>query len=421
MSGLAKILLSYGKKVLGSDSGESDNLEELETLGVKIYRTHLRENISNETHLVVYSGAIKKDNPELLEAEKLGIPIIERSELLGIIASQYKKVIAISGTHGKTTTTAMIGEIFVSAGGNPTIHIGGNSIGLKSNTVIGGDQYFIVEACEYRESFRFLNPYIGIITNIELDHLDYYKNMKSLKLAFQKFANNSKLIITGSADIQNKNKIDISKAWTIKNLEAYGSGYNFNVYHNDEFFYSFRLNMIGIHNVSNALFAIAVSYECGIEKEVIASALSGFMGVSRRYEKISQLGTCSVIIDYAHHPTELSSSIDGIKSVYKNILYIFQPHTYSRTLKLFDEFIDVLCCLPNLLLFETYPAREQVIAGGTAMDLFSRLEKNGMKNLKYMCKVEDVTNHILNNCRSYDCVLILGAGNLAEKIKLALK
>ena len=204
------------------------------------------------------------------------------------------------------------------------------------------------------------------------------------------------------------------KDWVAKNIESVGGGYNFNVHYKGSFFASFRLNMIGLHNITNSLFAIAVAHFCGINKNTIVSGLSSFLGVERRFERIARLDNCSVIIDYAHHPTELINSIEGLSAVYKRILYVFQPHTYTRTLKLFDDFVEVLGSLSDIVIFKTYPAREVEIKGGTAKDLFDAL---CVPNKQYFDDNLSLIEYLETQKNVFDCILILGAGDLATILK----
>lgn len=424
MSGLASIVLSRGGFVQGSDLSFNKEIEKLVEMGACFLGKHDAKNIDKSIDLVVYSSAISSYNPELKKSKDLNIKIMERAEFLGIIASTYQRTIAVAGTHGKTTTTAMLSEIFTSAGLNPTIHLGGESIGLKGNTIIGGDNYFIVEACEYKESFRFLYPYIGLITNIEADHLDYYKDYDDIRNAFLRFASRSKTLISLSQDnIEHERSTTIFGDWEAKNIEFLYNGYSFNVYYKKQFNGTYRINMLGIHNVTNALFSIATAHLCGIDKDVIELALVNFQGVERRYETIKLFDSgCRVIIDYAHHPTELKASMEGLKDVYLKTLYIFQPHTYSRTLRLFSEFLKTLESMDNLILFDTYPAREEVVVGGRAIDLYEELKlrkdkKNSVQNLQYFDSVEELDKYIINAKKDFDCILVLGAGDLAEKLK----
>lgn len=419
MSGLAKLVISAGGIVSGSDISSSIEVKQLIGLGATISIGHDADNVRPDHDLIVCSSAISYDNVELVRARMLNIRIMERSEFLGCIASCYDKVIAVSGTHGKTTTTAIISEILTIAGLNPTIHLGGESIGLKGNTIIGGNEYFVVEACEYKESFRYLNPYIGIITNIEFDHPDYYKSFDDIHDAFTRFADNSGCVITTeSTNIVHGDKVTIDSDWKVKNIQCVCNGYSFNVYYRGEFYHSFRINMLGQHNITNSLFAIATAHRLGIDRETIESALAGFQGVERRYECIHTYETgCRVIIDYAHHPTELRTSIEGLRDVYKRTLYIFQPHTYTRTKALFGDFVEVLKDLPNIIMYPTYPAREQEIVGGRAIDIYTALPQ---KSKYYIDNIHSLLSTMRSFSTTFDCVLVLGAGSLAEKLKSSL-
>lgn len=416
MSGLAKLSLHFGARVSGSDSGCSGEIGILRGLGIKVNSAHLADNISSDIDILVFSGAIREDNPELIRGRELGLKMMERSEFLGKIAECFEKVIAISGTHGKTTTTALLGLIMSYAGLNPTIHIGGESRDFHDNTSIGGHTYLLLEACEYRESFRYLSPYIGVITNIDFDHVDYYQNVEMLYSAFARFASKcASLIIDEKTSFAHPNVSTIGGDWEVKNIEYMGGGYSFNVYYMGEYFHTFRLNCLGLHNVTNALCAIAVAEKLGVAKDTMERAIADFKGVERRYETIATLdGGCRVIVDYAHHPTELRHSIDGLKGVYSRVLYVFQPHTFSRTLGLFDEFRGVLNELENLVLFKTYPAREKYISGGSARDLFDSLD---VENKAYIEDIAGLIKVIELNKDKCDCVLILGAGDLADKLK----
>ena len=416
MSGLAQIVIHNGGFVTGSDMTFNHEIEKLSSLGATIYSDHNSDNITKDMDLVVYTSAISLDNPELLSAQSLNIPIMERAEFLGLVARKFDRVIAIAGTHGKTTTTAMISEIFANAGLKPTIHLGGESLGLKGNTIIGDTEYLIVEACEYKESFRFLRPYLGVVTNIEFDHVDYYKDYDEIYNAFLKFAGNSRNLISLKANnLQHEHLETINGNWEVGNIESVGEGFSFNVAYNGEFWGAVRINVLGYHNISNALFAIATAHYCGIDKNIIIDALSGFIGVERRYECIHTFGSgCRVIIDYAHHPTELKTSIEGLDGVYDRVLYVFQPHTYSRTKGLFNEFIEVLELMQNIVLFATYPAREKLISGGTAMDLYSKIN---VKNKKYFDEITELFLFLEEKSNGFDCILVLGAGDLADILK----
>lgn len=415
MSGLAKLILSFGAKVTGSDLAHSKEIDTLKSLGVKIFSAHNESNISENIDLVVYSGAIHDSNPELQKARNLNIATMERSQFLGEISRMYEKVIAVSGTHGKTTTTAMLGHIFSFANKKPTIHLGGESIDLGGNTIIGEKDYFIVEACEYRNSFKFLHPDIGVITNIEKDHLDYYKDLNEINKCFHHFARNSKkIVIDKKLSINKKSKISIGSDWEARDMFFNNLGFDYNVYYLGKYFCSIRLNMLGRHNILNSLFAIAVAHEEGISTDNISNALSQFHGVERRYESIGSLEGTQVIIDYAHHPTEIKNSVIGLQDAYPNILTVFQPHTYSRTLSLMKEFVEILDPIENLILYKTYPAREEEIVGGRAEDLCVNLHGKDCV-LDFDKLIEKIKEMLKNN--NFDAVLVLGAGDLAENLR----
>ena len=343
MSGLAKMVINSGGQVSGSDISYSSELGNLKEMGAEIYIGHNAKNISLDIDLVVFSGAIQENNPEIVKARELSIDIIERSEFLGIITQEYSHVIAISGTHGKTTTTAMLGHIFMCAGLNPTIHLGGVSNNLDTNTRLGGKEYIIVEACEYRESFKYLSPETLVVTNIDADHLDYYKDIQDIMGAFARLiSRSSSVIMPKGIEIPHNEKIEVCKDIVVTTQGIYDSAYKYTVEYLGKNIGEFRLNQIGVFNITNSLFAIATALKYGIDVNVIRHALSTFTGVKRRFETIAKVDDIPIIIDYAHHPTEISNSIDGIYSVYNNPLIIFQPHTYSRTLKLFEDFVKVL-------------------------------------------------------------------------------
>ncbi len=420
MSGLAKLMFSFGAKVSGSDTGKDNpEIAKLQDFGIKVYNIHDGDNIAESTDLVVYNFAIKDDNPEYVRAKRRGITILSRAELLGIIASKYEHVISVAGTHGKTTTTAMLGEIFVEAGLCPTVHLGGVSNNLKTNTLIGKNKYLILEACEYHGGFNFLRSDYGVILNIDADHLDYYKSMKEINGAFENFARKSKTIVLGeTVPISHVSALKVGKDIVAKNIKYRNLDYDFDVYLNGKFWASVRLNIIGKHNITNALFAILVAINYGISKSRIVSALSKFKGVERRYETIANINSVPIIIDYAHHPTEIRASLDGVFEVAKKPLVIFQPHTYSRTLALFDDFVSVLGGVQNLILYPTYPAREKEIIGGRAEDL-----KSALNGARFVQDVDELEN-VINTCtksKLCDIVLILGAGDLAEKLKTLFK
>lgn len=415
MSGLSRLLVSRGCEVSGSDIGTNNpEIDKLRQAGIKVYSEHDAHNLDQDVDFVVYTLAISDDNPELVRARDLKIPCYERAEMLGLIARAYDKVIAISGTHGKTTTTALIGEIFVRAGLNPTIHIGGVSVNLGESTAIGDGDYLILEACEYGNSFRFISSDTAVITNIECDHLDYYKNLDEIASAFQFFASRSRHLMCDSGlDIEHIDRHLLGTEWQVVSLVFTLDGYEFTVVHLGQVWGKVRLNIMGEYNITNALFAIAVADSYGIDRSVIIDSISSFRGVERRCEKVTSIGEIPLIIDYAHHPTEIKNILGSMDRKYSNILIVFQPHTFSRTLSLFNEFIECFDGRENLIIFTTYPARESEILGGRAEDLVDAIEF-----AEYEYDIDRLLTRIDRASEDgFDLVLVLGAGNLAEMVK----
>jgi len=383
MSGLAAILRKEGHVVSGSDPSQNSQTDALCKLGCRIFHKHHAGNITSCMNYVVINGAISDDNPELVRARELGICIIGREKLLAQISQRYKKVIAVAGTSGKSTTTAMIGAIFKHAGLDPTIHngaapVGGEGLGID----IGGNDFFITEACEFKRSFLTLKPHVAVITNINLDHLDCYKNRGELVAVFDEFASKADFVVKAT------DPIDV--------VEYQPGKYEFD---------GIRLGVVGLHNVQNARAAITVAQYFGISTNVIKKALESFKGISRRFERLGCLGVCDIITDYAHHPQEIATTIKTAKSLYERPLIIFQPHTYSRTLGLFNEFVDVFANT-EVVFYKTYSAREKPIKGGRASDIARSLDREYFDN-----KLE-IGNFVNNIYTCYDAIIFTGAGDI---------
>lgn len=432
MSGLALLLKWQGKNVAGSDVNADSQKRRLKRQGIHVFTKHKKSNIK-KADLVVFSGAITNTNPELLAAKERGIDVIERSELLGLISKQYKKVIAISGTHGKTTTTAMIGYIFMVAGLKPTIHVGGDFDFINGNVYRGDNKYFITEACEFRNSFLTLNPTTSVICNIEEEHLDFFKNFETEKQSFNKFANNTKGIcyinedyvnLLQSSNISTYGNFDSSNYY-IKNINIGDDlKYTFDCYKKGNIFIgSFKLNIYGKHNLQNALAAIAVCCEYNIDYKFIYLGLKTFNNVHRRFEYMGNYKNCPVIHDYAHHPTEIYNTIKTAKEVFmRKIVCVFQPHTYSRTKLLIDSFSICFDGLDCLHILQTYSAREKYEYLGSAEYLKQKILQSkpnfavrGVYNKKQIIKQLKKDNL----CDSV--LLFLGAGDIEEACKKLVK
>lgn len=410
MSALAKLLFDKGYGVMGSDACKSKETEKLKKLGIKVnYKPNIKDVELSD--IVVTSSAISDDNKELKEAERLNKQILTRGELLGQISKTYKHVIAVSGAHGKTTTTALIAHIFMEAGLQPTVHIGGIMQGYESNLIEGKNKFFITEACEYKDNFLNLHPDFSVILNIEPEHLDYFKTFENVKKSFKQFAKQSKNFIAQEGLFDKG--LTLGKDYTYSNFLETINGIEFDYYKNNTFVFHVKCPLHGKHNVFNILAAIAVAEKYNIYGQLTQKALASFKGVKRRSESYQFKNNSKLIFDYAHHPTEIKCSINSIKKFCKgDLIVIFQPHTYSRTKKLFSEFLQAFDGADKLIIFKTYPAREKYDRAGSAKILAKALNKN--KKCRYS------TNYCILkklNVKQDDCVLVLGAGDFYDKCK----
>ncbi len=429
LSALAVMLLQKNYYVFGSDEKESLETEKLRNLGAKIYIGHNSNNIQPNIDLVVYSAAISETNVELLRARELGIKIITRSEMLGIIASEYNCVISVAGTHGKTTTTGMLSSIFLNSGLNPTIHIGGNFDKINGNVFAGGTSHFITEACEYVDSFLSLKSSYAIILNIQKDHMDYFKTIINLYNSFQKFANNTNkngfLLINADDKLSNKincacNKvtfgIDNNADFKAENIKLGNNGkYSFDCYYKGEYVCNFELGVYGKHNIYNALASIAASFLENIDIDIIKQSLFEFNGVNRRFQSVGKINNATVIHDYAHHPREIEASIETAREIFSGKIFcVFQPHTYTRTQTLWSEFCKCFKNADTTILYPIYPARECEIEGVTSELLSEQLVKT---QSIYFDQYDQIYGYLKKNVKSGDVVLVLGAGDIVDFAK----
>lgn len=420
MSALAKICLNIGKIISGSDRTKSHITTELEHLGATIFYKHQKKNIFG-ADLVVYTCAVGEENIEVLTAQKNGILTMERAEFLGEIAKEYDEVIAVAGSHGKTTVCGMLGKIFEEAGKKPTMLVGGET--TTGNLVFGNKDFLIVEACEYKEHFLKIPHSTAVILNIDFDHPDYFKTQKNYENSFLKFAQQS----TKQVFVNEKYKIliDCEKItfgvggdFFARHIVFKDNSILFDVYKKGKFYEKFKLNCIGFYNVQNALCAIAVADFYGIDKKVIKRGIENFASLKRRYEYMGKLKNNIVITDYAHHPTQIKNCIDATREVYdRKITVVFEPHTYSRTKALLAEFANTLSKADNIIILPTYSAREKSIKGGRSRDLYETLLhiKTNVSFVKSYNKCFKQLENLDNNI-----ILILGAGSvikLAEEIK----
>lgn len=401
VSAIARMMLSEGKNVSGSDSSESLITKDLKKLGAKIFLGHNAKNITGDVDLIVYTPAVNEENPELKKAKKLNIPTLSYPETLGII-SKNKFTIAISGAHGKTTTTAMVGKILLDAKKEPTIIVGSLLKDSKSNFVAGKGDYFVVEACEYKKSFLNLNPKIIVITNIDNDHLDYYGNLENIKKAFAEFA--SKLPEDGYliCDPNDKNLKEIFKIAKGKVIDYM------------KMTTSFNLKIPGEHNVKNAKAAMVVARILGIDDKKSLSSLNSFSGTWRRFEhKGKTKNGVLVYDDYGHHPTEIKATLKGARELFggNKIWCVFQPHLYSRTKLLLNDFGKSFNDADEIILADIYAAREPKNKSINSKILAEEIEKNGVK-VVYFNSFNKIAKFLIENTKEGDVVITMGAGDI---------
>lgn len=435
MSGLAELLLSRGFHVSGSDSKESDLTKALIQKGATIFYDQSVSHIPDDTEIVVYSAAIRSDNAELIDAKSRGILMLTRAELLGQVMLSYQVPIAISGTHGKTTTTSMVSEILMEAGVDPTLSIGGILPSINSNFRIGQGKHFVTEACEYTNSFLSFFPKVSIILNIDADHLDFFKDLDDIRNSFTKFVKllpeDGLLIINGDIpnvdDIIDGHNCQIIKVGTEATNDYFAENIEMNTNAMASFDAvskngnrsSYTLSVPGLHNVYNALAAIALANYLGIDENATQKALSSFANSKRRFEYKGTLNGFNIYDDYAHHPTEINATITTALKVPHNELWIiFQPHTYSRTKLLMNEFADVLSQADHIILADIYAAREKDNLGISSETLGSLIAEKGA-DCHYLPTFEKIKHFVLQNCTKNDLLITMGAGdvvNIAEEL-----
>ncbi len=430
MSGLAEILLKEQFHISGSDAKESELTEKLTSLGADISYGQRASNIKEGIDAVVYTAAIHPDNPELQAAKERQIPTLTRAELLGQIMDNYQDSIAVSGTHGKTTTTSMITEILLKACTDPTISIGGILKSIDGNIRVGKSNVFLTEACEYTNSFLNFYPKYALILNIEEDHLDFFKNLEHIRHSFHQFAGNvlaeGTLILNSEIpDYQELTKdlkckvltygLTPSDSYYADNItfNTKGCG-NFTLMCKDHTIGMISMSVPGEHNVSNAVAACALALEMGLSFDCIQAALTHFGGTARRFEHKGQLGGITIIDDYAHHPTEIKATLKAAKNCGQNrIICVFQPHTYTRTKAFLKEFAQALSAADLIILADIYAAREQNTIGISSQDLQQELQNLGCE-CHYFPSFDEIENFLLKKCMNGDLLITMGAGDIVQ-------
>ena len=430
MSGLAEILHDRGFKVSGSDMKASPLTEHLESLGISVQFPQKSENIVPGIELCVYTAAISEDNPEFQEVKRQNIPMMSRAELLGRIMKNYKEAINVSGTHGKTTTTSMIGEILMEAQMDPTITVGGMMKDIGGNLRVGKSDVFLAEACEYTNSFLSFFPTIEVVLNVEEDHLDFFKDINDIRASFRKFI--EKLpengILIFNKDIPHAEffleDLPGRKIITFGHQDAdYTANFisydhfarpSFTLFENGEDRGLVTLGVTGEHNIYNSLSAIAVARAIGIPLETIKKGLMEFSGTDRRFQLKGEVNGFTIIDDYAHHPQEIAATIATAKKYpHKKLWVAFQPHTYSRTLALMDDFAGALSQADEIILADIYAAREKNTVGVTSDDL-RKLMLSQNTNVYYIPDFPSIEEFILSHLQEGDLLITMGAGDIVE-------
>ena len=428
MSGLAEILLEEGFTVSGSDAKESPLTRKLESEGAHICYGQKAENITDDIDCVVYTAAISRTNPELIEAVAHKIPMLTRAELLGQLMKNYDTPIAVSGTHGKTTTTSMISHILLEGKVDPTISVGGILKAIGGNIRVGSSETFLTEACEYTNSFLHFFPKISVILNIEGDHLDFFKDLEDIRHSFHQFAallpSDGTLVINGEIT----DYPEIYQGLDC-NVDTYGPSADFDysasdISYDEEGHVSFdlakhgekagriTLSVTGDHNVSNALASIAVAELLDIPMDTIKKGLLSFTGTDRRFEYKGTFNGVTVVDDYAHHPTEIKATLKAAQHYPHNSVWcVFQPHTYTRTKAFFHEFAEALSHADHLVLADIYAARETDTLGISSADLAEEAAKLGTDS-HYFPSFAEIESFLKENCRPGDLLITMGAGDI---------
>ncbi|MDH3889704.1 MAG: UDP-N-acetylmuramate--L-alanine ligase [candidate division Zixibacteria bacterium] len=438
MSGIAELLFNLEFDVRGSDLATSDVTDYLVTLGVKVHQGHSAENLE-DADLVVISSAVSDDNPEVMAARDSGIPVIKRAEMLGELM-RLKRSIGVSGTHGKTTTTSMIGSVLRHADYDPTIIVGGVVAGLGSGAALGKGDYLVAEADEYDRSFLAMYPTVAVVTNIEADHLDCYDGMDHLLASFVTYMNRvpfyGSVII--SADDANLALVrpeiarpmvtfgfDATADYRATDVKLVAGRTRFTVWHIDELLGEVSLSVPGRHNVLNALAAVAACREVEVPMSAIAEGLASFGGVRRRFEIIGEFNEVILVDDYAHHPTEIAATLTTARETYgRRVIVVYQPHLYSRTRDFAGQFAESLSIADECLLTDIYPAREEPIEGVTS-ELIAR-RAGASEGARFSCigPRSNVAAEVMKLVRKGDMIIIMGAGSITlacDELKEALK
>ena len=423
MSSLAEVLQGMGIAVSGSDMNQNKNVQSLMEKGIPVTIGHKAETITKEIEFVVRTAAVHDDNPEIIRAHGLGIPVFERTQAWGAISKDYSNALCISGTHGKTTTTSMCTHIMMAADKDPTVMIGGTLPLLNAGHRVGHGNTIIMEACEYYNSFLSLHPTVAVILNVEADHLDFFKDLQDVENSFREFA-----LRTPEDGYVVANRDDANTMATIRgiprkvmtfglskeadvyaeNIEFLGANSHFDVMFKGKLFTDVTLHVPGLHNVKNALAATAAAICLGVRPNAVKYGLAGFNGAGRRFEFKGKFNGADVYDDYAHHPGELKALLDTVEELnYKRCILVFQPHTYTRTAALFEDFVNQLKRPDVLLLAEIFAAREKNTIGISSAALAERVE-----GAEFFPTFPELEEELMRKAQPGDIILTVGAGDV---------
>lgn len=432
MSALAEIMIDEGVRVTGSDRSSSHIIKKLESLGAKIYINHESKNITEDIDLVVYTSAISNDNLELLRAQELNLNIMDRAEFLGLIMKKYNNAICVSGTHGKTTTTGMVSSILIETDMKPTIFLGGEMDSLGGNLLRGSYDIMLTEACEYKRNFLKFNPTMEIILNIEEDHLDYYNDLADIENAFIEYA--QKIPRTGYLIVNEKHKMlfkdiqcNVVTFGADNNADYYAENINlipvpsYTLMYKGQKVEDISLKVFGEHNILNSVAAAAACLCLGVDPETIKNGLSDFKGTHRRYEYKGDYNGASIIDDYAHHPSEMKATLKTAKSyTVGKVITVFQPHTFTRTKKLLNEFAEALTHTDEAILLDIYAAREKDTGEIHSKDIIVKM--NALNKAGYYAESFQAAADIIKSlAREGDTIITMGAGNVNDVAELLIE
>ncbi len=428
MSPLAEILHEQGYTITGSDWGESDNIHRLAALGIHIFKGHAAENLG-DTELLVYTSAVSSDNPELLAANERHIPTIERGALLGEITRRYERTIAVAGTHGKTTTSSMLSHTLLKANIDPSVFIGGRLPLINANGRAGKSGIMVCEACEFQDHYLSMRPAIGIILNVDADHLDYFGSLDGVIASFRKFSELCDTLIINADDVNTQKAVEgLDKTiitcglsdgceWQAKNITFKDSYGHFDCYHNGEFYVTVTLGVPGEHNVLNSLTAIAAAHLCGVSPKATAEGIADFHGAGRRFEFLGTFNGITVADDYAHHPTEITATLNAAKGMgYRRVWAIFQPFTFSRTARHLDDFAKALSLADTAIVSDIMGSREE-----NTWNVYSDQITAKMDNGVYLADFPAITEYIVKHASEGDLVVTMGGGNVYYCARMIIK